>query len=127
LAKNIIEEAIKYCWYTLYKKIMYRKLKRTWSHNDLNYIPNFKKVFPELSKLDSEELCDRFSELGVDFFYEKKTPVSLWLRLTMPFAFITMLLMLIGTPLNFLITGNWGYSLGKNNYILNWLRAVRLQ
>ncbi len=40
---------------------MYRKLKRTWSHNDLNYIPKFKELFPELSKVDNEELADRFN------------------------------------------------------------------
>ena len=38
---------------------MYRKLKRTWSHNDLNYIPKFKELFPELRLVDNEELADR--------------------------------------------------------------------
>ena len=33
---------------------MYRKLKRTWSHNSINYIPRFREVFPELNKIDSE-------------------------------------------------------------------------
>lgn len=72
-------------------------------------------------------MADRFIELGLDFYTEEKTPVPIWLRLTMPFAFIVMLLMLIGTPINFLITGNWGYSLGEKNRLLNWFRAVRLQ
>lgn len=106
---------------------MYRKLKRTWSHNDLNYIPNFKKVFPELSKIDSEEMADRFIELGLDFYTEEKTPVPLWLRFTMPFAFLVMLLMFVGFPINYLCTGQWGYSLGKSNRLMNWFRAVRLQ
>ena len=74
---------------------MYRKLERTWSHNDANYIPNFKKVFPELSKIDSEDLCDRFIELNIEFYYEKTTPVPFWIRLTLPFALLTMLLMIV--------------------------------
>ena len=106
---------------------MYRKLKRTWSHNGLNYIPNLKKVFPELSKIDSEEMADRFIELGLDFYTEEKTPVPLWIRFTIPFALLVMLLMFVGMPINFLCTGQWGYFLGKNNRLMNWFRAVRLQ
>lgn len=105
---------------------MYRKLKRTWSHNDLNYIPNFKKVFPELAKLDSEELAERFIDLNVDFFCEKETAVPMWLRFTMPFAVLVMLLMFFAIPINFLITGNWGYSLGNNNRLLNWFKSVKI-
>lgn len=106
---------------------MYRKLKRTWSHSELNYIPNFKKTFPELSKVNSEELADRFIELGLDFYTEERKPVHFLTRLTLPFALILLILMLIFLPLNFLITGRWGYSLGKDNYILNWFRSLRLQ
>lgn len=106
---------------------MYRKLKRTWSNGYANSIPNFKKVFPELSKIDSEELCDRFIELDMDFYCEEKTPVSFWMRLTLPFAIVLFLLMLIITPITFLITGKWSYSLGEKNRILNWFRALGLQ
>ena len=93
--------------------MMYRKLKRTWSNGYANYMPRFKKVFPELSKLSSEEMVDRLIELRMDFYYEEKEPVSFWIRLTLPFALLTMLLMIVGLPLTFLITGKWGYSLGK--------------
>jgi hypothetical protein len=106
---------------------MYRKLKRVWSHNDINYIPNFQKVFPELSKIDSEELCDRFIELNIEFYCEEKTPVNFWIRLTLPFAIFTMLLMILVSPISFLITGKWGYSLGQKNRLLNWFRALKLQ
>lgn len=106
---------------------MYRKLKRVWSHNDINYIPNFQKVFPELSKIDSEELCDRFIELNIEFYFEEETPVNFWIRLTLPFAIFTMLLMILVSPISFLITGKWGYSLGQKNRLLNWFRALKLQ
>ena len=107
---------------------MYRKLKRTWSHNDLNYIPKFKELFPELSKVDNEELADRFIELGLDFYTEVRNPVKILTRFTLPFALIIMALMFIFIPINFLITGNWGYSISKSNPILlNWFRSLRLQ
>lgn len=105
---------------------MFRKLKRTWSHNDVNYIPRFKEIFPELNKISSEEMCDRFIDLGIDFYTEKQTPVKPLIRLTMPFAIILMILMLIGSPILFLITGNWKYPLTKDNRILNWFKSLKL-
>ena len=89
---------------------MYRKLKRVWSRNDMSYIPKFRETFPELNKVSSEEMCDRWMSLGIDFYTEKKTPVKPWLRFTFPFAIILMLLMLIGLPIAFLITGKWFYQ-----------------
>ena len=91
---------------------MYRKLKRTWSNNDLNYIPKFRELFPELRKVDSEELADRFTDLGLDFYTDEKTPVKTWVRFTLPFAF--------------LITGKWSYPLGEKNRIYNWFKSLRL-
>ena len=107
--------------------MIYRKLKRTWSNGYANHMPNFKKVFPELSKIDSEELRDRFIKLNMKFYYEEKNAVSFWLRLTLPFALITLVLMFLGLPINFLVTGNWGCSLNKKNYILNWFKALKLE
>jgi hypothetical protein len=106
---------------------MYRKLKRTWSNGYANYIPRFKETFPELNKIDSEELCDRFIELDIEFYCEEETSVSPWLRLTMPFAIALIILMLLAIPFKFLITGKWGYSLGEKNTILNWFKALKLQ
>ena len=105
---------------------MYRKLKRVWSHGYANYIPNFDKVFPELKHLNSEEMCERFRKLGLEFFQEKQTPIKPFIRVTMPFAIALMLLMFIGIPFVFLITGKWTYPLGEKNRILNWFRSLRL-
>lgn len=104
----------------------YRKLKRVWSHSHANYIPNFDKVFPELKHLYRDEMCDRFRELNLDFFTEELKPVPFWLRLTMPFAILTAVLMIISLPILFLMTGKWSYSLGDENRALNWMRALRL-
>jgi hypothetical protein len=105
---------------------MYRKLKRVWSHNHFNYIPNFRETFPELNKISSEELCNRFAELGVDFYTEEKVAVSFWIRLTLPFALLTIVLMIVGLPITFLFTGKWGYPFNDKNYIHNWFKSLRL-
>ena len=107
--------------------MIYRKLKRMNSYGHSNYIPRLKETFPELSKVDSEELADRWDSLGLDFSGEEKKAVSFWRRLTLPLGIIVLVLLFIGLPINFMITGHWGYSLGKKNYILNWLRSLRLQ
>ena len=105
---------------------MYRKLKRTWSHNDSNYIPKFREIFPELNKVSSDDLRAKWIELGVDFYTDKKTPVKTWMRFTLPFAITLMILMIIGIPFCFLITGTWAYPLGEKNRILNWFRSMQL-
>ena len=107
--------------------MLFRKLERTWSHNDANYIPGFKKVFPELNKLSSEDMCDRWIKLGFDFYVDKQAPVRFWIRFTLPIAIVVMLIMFLLMPVAFFITGRWGYSLSKKNRLLNWFRELRLQ
>lgn len=105
---------------------MFRKLKRVWSHNDMNYIPKFRETFPELNKVSSEEMRDRWISLGIDFYTEEKNEVNGWIRITLPFALILMTLMLVGLPFNFIITGKWYYGNGEKSRILNWFRQLRL-
>lgn len=105
---------------------MYRKLNRVWSHNDMNYIPKFRETFPELNEISSEEMCDRWISLGIDFYTKENSPVKPLLRFTLPFAIVLMLLMFIGLPFVFLITGNWFYSFGKHNRIYNWFKLLKL-
>jgi len=107
--------------------MLYRKIKRTWTHGYINYMPNFKKVFPELKNVSGEEMADRFIELGLDYFTEEQDKVKIWVRLTLPFALIVMLIMLVGLPITFLITGRWGYNLSDENFLLNWFRMLKLQ
>jgi len=107
--------------------MLYRKIKRTWSNGYANNTYQIKKVFPELKKLSSEEMVDRFIELGMDFYREEKEPVNVLIRFTLPLAIIMMVIMLVGLPITFLITGKWGYSLNDKNVLLNWFRMLRLQ
>lgn len=90
------------------------------------HIPRFKDEFPELEKIDREELANRFRRLKMDFYYEKKEPVTLITRLSLPFALITMLMMILFLPINFILSGQWGYKLGKKNVIYNWFKSLRL-
>lgn len=105
---------------------MYRKLKRVWSHNDMNYIPRFYEKFPELRNVSTEDLCDRWIDLGIDYYTQKSTPVNPWIRLTLPFALVLMILMFFALPIVFLFTGEWGYSHSENSRIFNWFKSLKL-
>ncbi len=91
----------------------------------MNYIPKFRETFPELNKISYEEMCKRWKSLGINFYTEEKTEVKGWIRLTLPFALILFVLMIIGLPLAFMFTGKWSYG-NRDSRILNWFRALRL-
>ena len=104
--------------------MLFSKLRRVWSHNDINNIPGFREAFPELKHLSSEELCDRFQGLEIDFYTVEQVPVSWWVRLSLPFAILAWVGLLVGLPFAFLLTGRWGYSLDGKCWLMNWFRAV---
>lgn len=106
--------------------MMYNKLKRVWSHNDMNYIPKFKETFPELRNVSSEELCDRFAEMGVDWYAVHEKPVPFLIRLTLPFALILLLLMFIALPIVFMVRGSWSYGNPGESFVFNWFKMLRL-
>ncbi len=58
---------------------------------------------------------------NLQFYYTESVSASLWIRLTLPFAFIVMIGLIIFMPINFMITGRWGY---KWESLTNWFRAV---
>jgi hypothetical protein len=45
----------------------------------------------------------------------------MWIRLTMPLGLLLIFLMLITSPIKFMITGTWGYRI---EWISNWLGAM---
>lgn len=105
---------------------MFIKLKRVWSHSNMNYVPKFNETFPELSNLSSEQLCNRFAKIGVNYYSVNSTPVKPFIRLTILFAFVVFLLMIACLPLVFLLTGRWDYPEKGTLWIRNWFRALKL-
>jgi len=106
--------------------MIYQKLKRTWSNGYANHMPEFKKQFPELKHLSNEEMCDRLFALNMEFYYESREAAPWYLRLTLPLAIVVWALMFLSLPANYIVAGQWGYSLGEKNRILNWFRALGL-
>ena len=108
--------------------MVFRKLERTWSHNNCCWYleRELKKAFPELKQLRSEELCDRFAEMNIDFYETVREKASPLIRLTLPFAIIVILLMIVGMPILFMIRGYWGFTLKDSSRLFNWFKALKL-
>jgi len=107
--------------------MIYQKLKRVWSHNDIRYIPKFEETFPELKHLSKEELCERFKKLEIDFYSENSEKRNSIIRITLPFAILLYVLMFMSLPIVYMIKGQWGYGFNKNNIIYNWFKQLGLQ
>ena len=104
--------------------MIYRKLRRVWSHNDMNHIHGFFATFPELRSVSSEEMCERWARLGIDFYSKDDAPVTVWVRITLPFAAVVYFAMILFLPFNFLFTGRWGYGFSDKNVLYNWFHAL---
>lgn len=90
-------------------------------------IGNFKEAFPELNKMQNDEILDRLESLNIEFYTEKENSVNSLMRLTLPFALIVAAIMLFGLPVLFLITGEWKYPFTKlNTLIYNWFKLLKI-
>lgn len=101
---------------------LFTQTKRVYSHGYLNYIPNLYKVFPELKGVGSEELAKRFQKLGIVFYTIEEKPASVFIRMTMPFAVLVLISLIILMPIHYLVVGRWRYKTGTK--LFNWIEAV---
>lgn len=89
------------------------------STNFLAY--ELRNAIPELERLTTEEVESYIRDLDVEFIYKEKVKAKPLIRLTLPFAFIVWLLMVMFLPVNYLIIGKWGY---QNEFFENWFRSL---
>jgi hypothetical protein len=60
------------------------------------------------------------------FMERRKKTNNILLRFTIIFMLPVLLLLIIGLPFNFFITGSWGYSDGKMKWYSKWVSACGL-
>jgi hypothetical protein len=89
--------------------------------NDYSAAIELKRIIPELKNVNTGIIHDHLLGSDLEFYESKKKSVPVWIRFTMPFALIAIILMLILMPVKFLFTGEWGYH---NEKISNWFRAI---
>ena len=109
---------------------MYNRFVRTNSHGRLGHLNGFQSKFPELNNVSIETLAERFDDLKLDFYTVVQVPTNKYIRWTLPLAVIVALVMFISVPLNFMMYGNWFYTLGSKSLFgkrtYNWFKSLKL-
>lgn len=95
-----------------------------WKVKKLDYFSvalELKNRIPELKKIDCEIIADKLRGSNLEFYKTVEMETPFFIRLTLPFAVIFFLLLLIFMPINYFITGEWGY---KIEWFKNWMNKL---
>jgi hypothetical protein len=82
-----------------------------------------RKRIPELKGRDIEMITDNLRGSNLQFYLKESVPTPIWIRFTLPFCLIVILILFLMMPVNYIIVGKWGY---KWQWLSNWLRALGL-
>ena len=85
---------------------------------------NIKDLSPYQKEWIRNEEIIRFAPFY--FMQEREKVNSIWLRFTIIFILPVFILLLIGLPFNFFITGSWGYSDEKIKWYSKWASSCGL-
>jgi len=87
-----------------------------------------KKSIPELTNYQKQKIYDneivRFSKF--EFYKRRKRVSNIWWRLSAVFFPITWILIFISLPINFILTGDWGYSFKTLEWFNIWKNNIGL-
>ncbi len=79
------------------------------------------KILSKLNKYSVEEIEDELRSSNLEIYEEERIQNNILIRLTMPFALLTMLVLILLSPINYILSGHWGY---KWLPLRNWFRAL---
>ena len=103
-------------------KMNFRNLKRANKYEFENWLVS---NLPNISKSQKEAILynEVLNYSGFYLFKRVKKVKSIWLRMSIVLIPFVWLILMILLPINFIITGSWGY--GKRlDFILNWLDSL---
>jgi hypothetical protein len=85
----------------------------------------FEKKIPELTPYQKEKIHDNEIIRFAPFYFmeRKKKTTNVLLRFSIIFLLPVLLLLIIGLPFNFFVTGSWGYDDRKMSWYSNWVHA----
>jgi hypothetical protein len=101
---------------------------------DLKPVSNYKvqewldSHIKELTPYQKEWIINEEIVRFAPFYFMERTKKTnnVLLRLTIIFMLPVLLLLIIGLPFNFFITGSWGYSHDKMKWYSNWVSSCGL-
>ena len=100
----------------------FRNLKRANNYEFENWLVS---NLPNISKSQKEAILynEVLNYSGFYLFKRVKKVKSIWLRMSIVLIPFVWLILMILLPINFIITGSWGF--GKRlDFILNWLDSL---
>ena len=83
-----------------------------------------KEYIPELEKVLASDIQDSLRGSGLIFYEEKKKSKPSWIRFTLPFALITIVILFIIHPIKYMITNQWGWE--NSFFLFKWFEKLRL-
>ena len=81
----------------------------------------FPKIYNDFNSVEVDEKCQDILD-DYDIFTQEVVNVTpFFVRLSLPFAVIVVIIMLIFKPIFFMFTGKWYFDEIKTKWIYNWL------
>ena len=74
-----------------------------------------------LKDISVDTLEKFFNDNNLAIVEESRKKVPFYIRLTLPFAMLVYVILVVTSPFWFIITGNWWY---KSFFITNWFSAL---
>jgi len=99
-------------------------MKIYWRLRKLDYYSTaceLQKIFPELNEQNVGRIEAGLAGRNLEFYKTEKVRTKFAMRLTLPFWCIVVIVLLIFTPIHYVITGHWGYRI---KWIQNWIKAL---
>jgi hypothetical protein len=100
---------------------------------DLQRVPDYKvlewieKKIPYLTDYQKEKIRLEMVRFAPFYFMERREKTSsILLRFSIIFMLPVLILLIIGLPFNYFITGSWGYDDGKMKWYSKWVSACGL-
>lgn len=83
---------------------------------------DLKYKIPELRNVELDYIKHYLLQLRIEVYKSDLKTIPWYMRLTMPFALLMIVLLFIFSPFHFLITGRWSYDI---LWLQNWLSSLR--
>lgn len=88
------------------------------SHDFRDYFRKHSDVFDDIPTEYVEHYLGR---THIRFLKPVESVKNPWIRITLPFAIVTIIIMLLLMPIKYVVTGKWQY---ENKIILNWFHKL---
>ena len=80
-----------------------------------------KEAFPELKQILLEDIEQRLRYSGMILVKRERVSVPFWVRLTLPFALIAIIILYVSLPIKYMLNGKWGYN---KDWLYNWFKSL---